>query len=94
MSAGTRQVVFRQARTLHYDSSGPIGAAAELDRTFRDKIDIILDIRVDFVEQLMQGDEIGPLHIPVCIFTLRLQIDCIGKPAVTQINDFCAGCFG
>src|SRR3989454_887517 len=40
---------------------------------------------VDLVEQLVQGDELRALHVPVRLLHLRLEIDRFREPVVEQI---------
>ncbi len=52
--------------------------------TLRDEVHVVLDVFVDLVEQLVQRDELWPLHIPVGLLGLRLQVDAVRQPAVQQ----------
>jgi hypothetical protein len=52
-----------------------LGNPAKLDDALSDDIDITAHVDEDFVEQLMQGDKVWPLHIPVRLFGLHHEVD-------------------
>ena len=46
------------------------------------------------VEQLVQGDEVRPLDVPVGVFGLRLQVDAVGQASDEQFDGLDAGGLG
>ena len=72
-------------------ASGAFGDAAELDHPLGQQIDVLLHVLVDFVEQLVQGDELRALHVPVGLLALGLEIDAVGEPPVEQLGDLGPG---
>jgi hypothetical protein len=53
-----------------------------LDRPLGNELDIVFDIFVHLIKELMQGDEVRPLYIPVRVFAMQLQINGIGEACV------------
>ena len=45
----------------------------------------------NLVEQLVQGDEIRALHVPVSMLGLRAQVDRVGEPRIQQLDHLGAG---
>ena len=77
-----------------YDHSrSTVSTAAELHYAFGDQIDIVLNVLGYFVKKFMKGYKVWSFHVPMSIFALSLQIDCVSKPAVAQINDAYSGGF-
>ena len=72
VSAGTGCAVLSQARPLHDHPRRAISIAAQLDGAFGEKIDIILDIFIYFVEELVKSDEIRSFHVPMGVLALCL----------------------
>jgi hypothetical protein len=84
-----------RSATIASRPCGPcLGVAAELHRAFRNVVDVIFHVFVNLVEQLVQGDEIGSLDVPVSLFGLRLQVNRVGQSSIEQLNYLDAGSFG
>src|SRR5213083_124806 len=64
---------------LRDDPHRTLGNAAELHDPLGEQVRVLLDVLGDLVEQLMEGDERGALHVPVRLLALRLQIDAVGE---------------
>ena len=76
---------------LRHHPGRALGDAAELHRPLGDVVHVVLDVLVDLVEQLVQGDEVRPLDVPVGLLGLRLQVDAVGQPGVEQLDHLDAG---
>jgi hypothetical protein len=63
-----------------------ISNTAKLDRPLGNKVYVVFDIFVHLIEELMQGDEVRALNIPVRMFAVHLQINGIGEACVAQFN--------
>src|SRR5262245_51979705 len=46
---------------------------------------------MDVVEQLVQGDELRPFDVPVCLLALTLEIQRVGETLVEQLDDLLPG---
>ena len=79
---------------LRHHPGRPLGHAAELHRPLGDLVHVFLHLLVDLVEQLVQGDEVRPLDVPVGLLGLRLQVDAVGQPCVEQLDHLDAGRLG
>ena len=66
----------------------------EVRYALRDQVDILLDVFVHFVEELVKSDEIRTLDVPVRLFALGLQIDCVGESCVENVDHLAANGFG
>src|SRR5207237_6402834 len=51
-------------------------------------------VLVHLVEELMQGDEVRPFHVPMRLLGLRLQVDGIRQPRVAQFDHLAPRAFG
>ena len=71
---------------MRHHPGRPLGYAAELHRPLGDVVHVVLHLLVDLVEQLVQGDEVRPLDVPVGLLGLRLQVDAVGQPRVEQLD--------
>ena len=78
--------VFGQRRSLGDRTRCALDAPAQLDGALGDQIDVVLHVLVHLVEELMQGNEMGALDVPMRLLRLRLQIDGIGEPRVAQVD--------
>src|SRR6185437_12257929 len=58
---------------------GAICRTAQSAGALRNKIGIVLYLARDFVEQLVDGDEAWPAHVPMRLFHLSVQIDRRGQ---------------
>src|SRR5581483_4872328 len=70
------------------------GDAAELDDALRDQIGVLLGIVHDFVEQLVEPDEVLALDVPMGLLGLMHQIEAVGEPRIEHLNHRLAGFFG
>src|SRR6266513_5208084 len=57
--------ILRQLRPLGHDPRRPLRDATELNHPLRQQVHVLLHRFVDLVEQLVQGDELGALDVPV-----------------------------
>ena len=86
--------VFGQRAPLRHHPGRPLGHAAELHRPLGDLVHVVLHLLVDLVEQLVQGDEVRPLDVPVGLLGLRLQVHAVGQPGIEQLDRLDAGGLG
>src|SRR5260370_19337451 len=70
--APDRQRVFGERRSLRDGPRRALDRSAELDGALGDQIDVVFDVLVHLVEQLMQGDEVRALHVPMRLLRLGL----------------------
>src|SRR5580698_2660072 len=67
-----------------------LGGAAQARDAFRDFVDLLhYEVRY-LVEQLMQGDEVRALDVPMSLFDLALQIDGVRQAIVQNGRDVAA----
>src|ERR1051325_8355349 len=85
--------ILAQRGSLRGHTGGAFRDAAELHRALGNVVNVILNILIDLVEQFVQGDEVGPLDVPVGLLGLRLQIDRIGEAGVEYLNGLDASFF-
>jgi hypothetical protein len=64
-----------------------VGHAAQLHHALGEIVDVVLHRLGDLVEQLVESDERGALHVPVGLLELRLEVDRVRKPRIEQIDD-------
>jgi hypothetical protein len=50
-------------------------------------VDPLLDLFGDLVEELVERDEVRPLHVPVGLLRLGLQIDRVRETSVQQLDE-------
>ena len=86
-----RERVVDECRALGHHPDGPLGDSAELHHPLGEQIHVLLDVLVDLVEELVQRDERGTLHIPVGLFALRLQIDTVSESLIQQADRLSPG---
>ena len=65
----------------------PVRNSAQRDDALGNLIDISLNFAGNIVKQLVQGDEVRPLDIPVRLLRLQAQVDQIGESLVEQLGD-------
>src|SRR5580692_9374157 len=65
--------------------------APERGGTLGDGVDLVLDRLGELVEQLVQGDEVGALDVPVRVLHLGAKIDRIGQALVEELHHLGAG---
>src|SRR5882724_12740860 len=74
-----------RARGRHLDR--PLRRAAQLDDPLREQIHVLL-CRIDkLAEQLVEGNEVRTLDIPMCLLGLMLEIDTVGESRVQNRDD-------
>src|SRR5438046_4893018 len=83
-----------QRGPLGYHPCRALGNAAELHCPLGDVVHVVLYFLVDPVEQLVQGDEVRPLDVPVGVLGLRLQVDAVGQASDEQFDSLDAGGLG
>jgi hypothetical protein len=66
--------------------AGALDDPAELYGPLGDLVDVFLHGFVDLVEELVEGDEVGALDIPVGLFRLRLQIDAVRQTSIQKFD--------
>jgi hypothetical protein len=76
--------VLGQLARLHCEAGGALGDATELDDALGRQVDVLLDLLVDLVEQLVQGNEVRALHVPVGLLDLRLEIHGVRESRIAQ----------
>ena len=86
--------VLAERRPLCRHPRRSLGHAPELHHTFGNVIDVVFHVFVDFVEQLVESDEIGPLDVPMGLLGLRLQVDGIREPSIEQLDRLGANVLG
>lgn len=59
---------------------GPLGLATECRDSLGDAVCEGGCICGDGIEQLVQSDEVRPLHVPMCLLRLKLQVDQFSEP--------------
>src|SRR6266853_370895 len=89
-----REGILRQLRALGHDPRGSLGRTAELNDALREQVHVLLHCFVDLVEQLVQGDEVRALDVPVRLLRLRLEVDRLRQPVVEQIAHLAAHILG
>src|SRR5205823_5980240 len=72
----------------------PLGDAAQLDDALCEQVYVLVGRRVNLVEQLVERDELRPLHVPVSLLGLQLEVDGVGQLLVQEIDHLAAGGFG
>jgi hypothetical protein len=85
LGGGGRSGIVVQRRARRGDPKRALGDARQLDHPLREQVHIAFDALVDIVEELVQGDEVRALHVPVRLLALGLQIDAVGQPQVEQL---------
>ena len=83
-----RQRIIDQLGPFRDDAHGPFGDAAELHDPLGEQIRVLRHGAVDLVEQLVQRDECRPLHVPMRLLALGLEIDAVGEPLIEEADDF------
>src|SRR5713226_3336150 len=78
-----QRIVEESGPSLNH-AHGTLGYAAELDDPLGNQIHVLCNVLVDLVEQLVQRDEGGPLHVPVRLLALRLQVDAVSEALIEQ----------
>src|SRR5260370_37452472 len=78
--------VFGERRSLRDGPRRAFDHPAQLDGPLGDQVDVLFDVVVHLVEQLKEGDEMRPLHVPMRLLRLRLQIYGVGEPRVAQVD--------
>src|SRR5213076_1980182 len=86
--------VLRQLGALGHDRGDAFGDPAQLHDALGQQVDVFVGGGVNLVEQLVQGDELGPLDVPVSLLRLQLQVDRVGQSLVQQVDHLAAGGFG
>src|ERR1700730_1890931 len=86
-AGGNAQRVILQLAALGGYRDGALGGAAQAGDALGDLIDLFQHGVGDLVEELMQGNEIRALHIPMRMFNLALQIDRVGQGVVQNHDD-------
>jgi hypothetical protein len=49
-------------------------------------VHVVLHVLIALIEQLMLGDAIRPVDVPVGLLGLRLQVDAVGQSGVEQLD--------
>src|SRR6202041_1333229 len=93
LAGGDAQRIVLQFAAFGGYGHGAFGGTAQARHAFGDFVDLFQDHVGDLVEQLVQGDEVGALHVPVRLLDLALQINGVGQPIVKNEDDVAAGLF-
>ena len=91
---GDAQGIGDEERALGRDLDRAFGDAAEARGALGDQIGIALRLAGDLVEQLVDGDEGGPSHVPVRLLQLAVQIDRRRQVPVQELDRLSADVFG
>ena len=70
-----------------------LGGAAQAGDALGDLVDLLQHHIGNLVEQLVQGDEIRTLHVPMRLLDLALQIDGVGQAIIEYDGRRCGGSF-
>src|SRR5271163_4882212 len=93
LAGGDAQGIVLELAALGGDGHGAFGGAPKTGHPFGDYIDLFENDIRDLIEQLVQGDEMRALHVPVRLFDLALQVDGVSQPIVQNYNDVTADFF-
>src|SRR5216683_5487466 len=90
LAGGDAQRIVLQFAALGGHGHRPFGRTSQARHAFGDRVDLFQEEIGDLVEQLVQGDEMRTLHVPVCLLDLALQVNRIGQPIIEYDNDVTA----
>jgi hypothetical protein len=87
LALADRERVLGQRRTLRHGARRAFGHATELGDALGNQVDVLLDGLVDLVEELVERDELRPLHVPMRLLAHRLEVDAVSEPLVEEPDD-------
>src|SRR5882757_1423089 len=90
LAGGDAQRVVLQLAALRSHGNSAFGGASQAGDALRDLVDLFEHRVGNLVEQFVQGDEVGTLHVPMRLLDLALQIDGISQAIVQDDNDIAA----
>src|SRR5207253_8075936 len=57
------------------------------------KVDVLERCLMQLVEQLVERDELGTFHVPMCLLRLQLEVDRVRQPLVQEVDHLTASRF-